>query len=52
MGRSEDDFANFGIEVMVKYRANESFAKLDAHKQSGGERSVATALYMMALQVG
>ena len=51
MGTTEDDFANFGIDIMVKYRANEPLAKLDPHKQSGGERSVATALYMMALQV-
>ena len=31
--------------------ANEGLQKLDPHKQSGGERSVATALYMLALQV-
>ena len=50
-GKSENDFFNFGIDIMVKYRANEPLQRLNPHQQSGGERSVATALYMMALQV-
>eukprot|EP00096_Caligus_rogercresseyi_P001121 TRINITY_DN11753_c0_g1_i1.p1 TRINITY_DN11753_c0_g1~~TRINITY_DN11753_c0_g1_i1.p1 ORF type:complete len:354 (+),score=130.39 TRINITY_DN11753_c0_g1_i1:106-1062(+) len=43
----EDDY---GIEIYVKYRENVRLAKLTPHMQSGGERSVATALYMMSLQ--
>ena len=31
-------------------RSNEPLARLNPHQQSGGERSVATALYMLALQ--
>ena len=50
-GDGENDFANFGIEILVKYRSTEPLQKLNPHQQSGGERSVATALYMMALQV-
>ena len=35
---------------MVKFRDNESLRELTSHYQSGGEKSVATVLYMMALQ--
>lgn len=49
-GTHENDYHNFGIEIMVKYRSNQPLQRLDPHKQSGGERSVATALYMLALQ--
>ena len=45
-----NDFANYGIDVLVKFRENVPLQKLDPFKQSGGERSVSTALYMMALQ--
>ncbi|XP_071746620.1 LOW QUALITY PROTEIN: structural maintenance of chromosomes protein 5 [Lepeophtheirus salmonis] len=41
---------DYGIEIYVKYRENVRLAKLTPHLQSGGERSVATALYMMSLQ--
>uniref|UniRef100_A0A7E4VMQ2 Structural maintenance of chromosomes protein 5 n=1 Tax=Panagrellus redivivus TaxID=6233 RepID=A0A7E4VMQ2_PANRE len=40
----------YGIEILVKYRAQNSLQKLTANTQSGGERSVATMLYLMALQ--
>ena len=63
-GSHEEDFENYGIKIRVKYRDNEplqvlllslfsfniSIKELTAHHQSGGERSVATALYMLALQ--
>jgi len=49
-GSHEDDFENYGIIIRVKYRDNEPLQELTAHHQSGGERSVATALYMLALQ--
>lgn len=49
-GNSEDDFANYGVEILVKFRENMPLQKLDPFRQSGGERSVSTALYMMALQ--
>ena len=45
-----DDFQNYSLEIRVKFRANEDMHLLDAHRQSGGERSVSTMLYMIALQ--
>ena len=35
---------------MVKFRDKYDLQRLDPFKQSGGERSVSTALYMMAMQ--
>ncbi|KAG7670314.1 hypothetical protein Ndes2437A_g04826 [Nannochloris sp. 'desiccata'] len=45
-----DDFAKYAIEIRVKFRENEELATLDANRQSGGERSVSTILYLVALQ--
>ena len=45
-----DDFAHYGIDIWVSYRTTEAAKKLDARVQSGGERSVATMLYLIALQ--
>ena len=45
-----DDFAEYAIEIRVKFRDNEALATLDASRQSGGERSVSTILYLIALQ--
>lgn len=50
-GTHENDFSNMGIDILVKYRDSLPLQKLDPYLQSGGERSVATALYMLALQV-
>lgn len=47
---SNDDFDKYGIEIWVTYRASEPLRKLDEKIQSGGERSVATMLYLIALQ--
>lgn len=44
------DFSKWGIEIRVKFRAGESLQLLEGHRQSGGERSVSTMLYLMALQ--
>ncbi|GAV55429.1 hypothetical protein ZYGR_0AV00600 [Zygosaccharomyces rouxii] len=43
-------FAEWKIEIMVKFRDNAVLKKLDSHTQSGGERAVSTVLYMIALQ--
>lgn len=45
-----DDFKEYSLEIRVKFRANEDMHLLDSHRQSGGERSVTTMLYMIALQ--
>ena len=49
-GLHENDFENYGVKIRVKYRDSEPLQDLTGHRQSGGERSVATALYMLALQ--
>ncbi|GAO47811.1 hypothetical protein G7K_2009-t1 [Saitoella complicata NRRL Y-17804] len=46
----EDDFAQWRIEILVKFRDTEKLQLLDAQRQSGGERSVSTIMYLMALQ--
>ena len=46
----QDDFANYGIKIRVKYRSQEPLIELSANHHSGGERAVATALYMLAMQ--
>ena len=45
-----NNFEEYGIVVRVKYRDSEDVQELSAFTQSGGERSVATVIYMMALQ--
>ena len=49
-GQHENDFENYGISIRVKFRDNEPLQELTGARQSGGERSVSTALYMLALQ--
>ena len=49
-GEDENDFEKYGISVMVRYRDEEQLAELDYNKHSGGERSVATMIYIIALQ--
>ena len=44
------EFDKFGVQIKVKFRDNERLQELDAQRQSGGERSVSTMLYLMALQ--
>ncbi|XP_053202380.1 structural maintenance of chromosomes protein 5-like [Panonychus citri] len=49
-GDDVDDFSTYGICIKVRYRDNEVLKELSAFHQSGGERSVATMIYMIALQ--
>ncbi|KAL8668398.1 MAG: hypothetical protein Q9168_006969, partial [Polycauliona sp. 1 TL-2023] len=46
----EDDFENWCIKILVKFRENEPLTALDSHRQSGGERAVSTIFYLMSLQ--
>lgn len=46
-----DDYDKYEIRVKVKFRAEEALQTLSSHRQSGGERSVSTMLYLIALQV-
>eukprot|EP01080_Neovahlkampfia_damariscottae_P003347 gene3347-5894_t len=45
-----DDFAKYEIQIKVKFRDSESLSTLSTFRQSGGERSVTTILYLLALQ--
>uniref|UniRef100_T1IJX8 Structural maintenance of chromosomes protein 5 n=1 Tax=Strigamia maritima TaxID=126957 RepID=T1IJX8_STRMM len=47
---NEEEFDKYAISLKVKYRDSEQLRELSAHEHSGGERSVGTILYMMALQ--
>ena len=38
------------VPCRVKFRDSEALQTLDANRQSGGERSVSTILYLIALQ--
>ncbi|KAL1923202.1 uncharacterized protein VTP21DRAFT_9578 [Calcarisporiella thermophila] len=48
--KKEEDFDKWGIEILVKFRDHERLQPLTGQRQSGGERSVSTILYLMALQ--
>ena len=45
-----EDFAKYGICIKVSFRTNERLQELTAWQQSGGEKSVSTMMYMIALQ--
>ena len=50
---SEHNFGNFkewGIQIRVKFRAKSDLQVLSAQVHSGGERSVSTIMYLMAMQ--
>lgn len=43
-------FETYGINIMVQYRQNVPLQVLNRYVQSGGERSVAIAVYALSLQ--
>ena len=43
-------FDQWELQIWVKFRASTDMHILDAHRQSGGERSVSTMLYLISLQ--
>jgi chromosome segregation ATPase len=45
-----DDFEKWAIQIKVKFRDTEDMQILNGQRQSGGERSVSTIFYLMALQ--
>ncbi|KAL7792640.1 hypothetical protein V8C37DRAFT_380180 [Trichoderma ceciliae] len=45
-----EDFDQWALDIMVKFRENETLQQLNAHRQSGGERAVSTIFFLMALQ--
>ncbi|XP_050458298.1 structural maintenance of chromosomes protein 5 [Cataglyphis hispanica] len=44
------DFDQYGLKIRVKFRDADELQELTRHFQSGGERTVTTAIYMIALQ--
>lgn len=44
------DFDQYGLKIRVKFRDADDLQELTRHFQSGGERTVTTAIYMIALQ--
>ncbi|XP_035667193.1 structural maintenance of chromosomes protein 5-like [Branchiostoma floridae] len=47
---NEDDYDKYGVRIRVKFRNASQLHELNPYHQSGGERSVSTILYLMALQ--
>ncbi|KAJ3071469.1 Structural maintenance of chromosomes protein 5 [Podochytrium sp. JEL0797] len=47
---TDDDYDKWRIEIFVSFRETERVQLLNKHRQSGGERSVTTITYLMALQ--
>lgn len=43
------DILKCGVAISVRFRANQDLRRLDVHIQSGGERSLTTFLYLLAL---
>ncbi|CAH1154399.1 unnamed protein product [Phaedon cochleariae] len=49
-GDNDKDFSQYGISIKVTYRNGEPLQELNSNIQSGGERAVATAAFMLSLQ--
>jgi chromosome segregation ATPase len=49
IAENEEDYAKWCIEILVKFRSNEPLQLLTGQRQSGGERSLTTILYLMSL---
>ncbi|XP_056278699.1 structural maintenance of chromosomes protein 5 [Pseudoliparis swirei] len=47
---NEEEYEKYGIRIRVKFHSSTQLHELTAYHQSGGERSVSTMLYLMALQ--
>lgn len=47
--RHATDYAQWAIEIYVKFRETENLELLTHQRQSGGERSLSTILYLMSL---
>ncbi|XP_061704985.1 structural maintenance of chromosomes protein 5 [Cydia pomonella] len=47
---SDEDYDKYGISILVRFRTSEQLQQLTRHAQSGGERALSTAMYLMSLQ--
>ncbi|CAG7733839.1 unnamed protein product [Allacma fusca] len=48
-GEDENNFAKYGVKIRVKFRSHEILQELGT-QQSGGEKAITTALYILAIQ--
>ena len=48
--KKANSLSHWGLEIMVRFRETARLEKLQASVQSGGERSVSTIMYLMAMQ--
>ena len=44
------DFKSYGVSIKVRFRDGEDWCELARGRQSGGEMSVTTAVYMVIIQ--
>jgi structural maintenance of chromosomes protein 5 len=49
-GNEDKGFKNWGLEILVSFREGSKAQVLSAQRHSGGERSVSTIMFLMALQ--
>ncbi|XP_074669278.1 structural maintenance of chromosomes protein 5 isoform X1 [Strix aluco] len=47
---NEEEYDKYGIRIRVKFHSGTELHELNPYHQSGGEKSVSTMLYLMALQ--
>ncbi|KAJ9099824.1 hypothetical protein QFC21_003824 [Naganishia friedmannii] len=47
--RTGEDYANWSLEILVKFRDDEDLQVLTGQRQSGGERSLTTIMYLTSL---
>lgn len=46
----QSSYENYGLQIKVKFRNDGDLQVLDSHTQSGGERALTTAVYLLSLQ--
>lgn len=44
------DYSSYSLTINVRFRENEELQRLTGYRQSGGEKSVSTILYLLSLQ--
>ncbi|KAK9896955.1 hypothetical protein P389DRAFT_158963 [Cystobasidium minutum MCA 4210] len=47
--KEDEDYAKWAISIQVAFRDGEALAELSSHRQSGGERSLTTMMYLISL---
>ncbi|KAL5529915.1 SMC5 [Sanghuangporus sanghuang] len=49
IGEHPDDYSQWTIDILVKFRNSENLQLLTGQRQSGGERALTTIMYLMSL---